>query len=207
MKQKKQKKQFFWLKVAIIGIALGLLLQFARAWTEPTEAPPGGNLGAPINTGAGIQTKVGTASNKADICVDTKGTGDKKCLGDLVNFPACTLAGGVPTMVGGITLCKFPGASCPLGWKSYLKYTETSAESCSGVTSGSHLFDNIDPATEVVTYTVLSYYDPCCYTTVSCPPGWWHGSWCEGPAECVGCTSTTTGYCSSTVRFIGCTPS
>jgi hypothetical protein len=54
------KKQItHWLKVAVIGIALGFALQFVRAWTEPTEAPPGGNVGAPINTGAQTQTKAG----------------------------------------------------------------------------------------------------------------------------------------------------
>jgi len=30
-----------------------------HAWTEPTAAPPNGNVGAPINTGATAQTKVG----------------------------------------------------------------------------------------------------------------------------------------------------
>src|SRR4030042_2321753 len=48
-----------WVGVIIIGIALGLALQFVRAWTEPTEAPPGGNVGAPINTSDIRQTKNG----------------------------------------------------------------------------------------------------------------------------------------------------
>ena len=49
----------YWLKVAIIGIALGFGLQFVRAWTEPTTAPPNGNVGAPINTSSTAQTKAG----------------------------------------------------------------------------------------------------------------------------------------------------
>jgi len=48
-----------WLSVIIIGIALGLALQFVRAWTEPTSFPPSGNVGAPINTGSQPQTREG----------------------------------------------------------------------------------------------------------------------------------------------------
>ena len=49
----------YWLRVAIVGLALGLGLQFVRAWTEPTVAPPNGNVGAPLNTGSLGQYKVG----------------------------------------------------------------------------------------------------------------------------------------------------
>lgn len=88
------KKQItHWLKVAVIGIVLGFALQFVRAWTEPSVAPPGGNVGAPINTGASVQTKIGTATQLADICVDPDGTGaNKKCL---------STAGGSITPGGG----------------------------------------------------------------------------------------------------------
>jgi hypothetical protein len=55
---KETKKSFaYWLEVAAIGIVLGLILQGAKAWTEPTEAPPNGNVGAPINTGGNFQWK------------------------------------------------------------------------------------------------------------------------------------------------------
>lgn len=47
----------WWLGVFIGGLSLGLILQFAQAWTEPTQAPPGGNLAAPINTGSVNQYK------------------------------------------------------------------------------------------------------------------------------------------------------
>ncbi|KKU55600.1 MAG: hypothetical protein UX75_C0004G0037 [Candidatus Moranbacteria bacterium GW2011_GWE2_47_10] len=42
-----------------MGIVLGISLQFTRAWVEPTVAPPGGNIGAPINTGSLPQSKAG----------------------------------------------------------------------------------------------------------------------------------------------------
>jgi hypothetical protein len=59
MNQKTKKQLTYWLSVIVIGIALGLGLQFVRAWTEPATAPPGGNVGAPINTSATAQTKAG----------------------------------------------------------------------------------------------------------------------------------------------------
>lgn len=59
MNQKKKNPITYWLSVIVIGLALGLGLQFVRAWTEPTAAPPNGNVGAPINTSANSQTKSG----------------------------------------------------------------------------------------------------------------------------------------------------
>ena len=53
------KKASYWLSIAVIGIALGLSLQFVRAWVEPTAPAPGGNVGAPINTSATVQAKAG----------------------------------------------------------------------------------------------------------------------------------------------------
>jgi len=43
----------------MVGLVLGISLQFVRAWTEPTVAPPGGNVGAPINTSIVEQLKLG----------------------------------------------------------------------------------------------------------------------------------------------------
>ena len=59
MKEKIAKQVTHWLSVIIIGLTLGLALQFVRAWTEPTQAPPGGNLDAPLNTGDMAQGKTG----------------------------------------------------------------------------------------------------------------------------------------------------
>lgn len=60
MKQKIKKifeNAIWWSGVIMVGLILGISLQFVRAWTEPTVAPPGGNVGAPINTGANQQLK------------------------------------------------------------------------------------------------------------------------------------------------------
>jgi len=49
-----------WLTLSIImGIVLGGGLITIKAWTEPTQAPPGGNIGAPINTSINPQAKIG----------------------------------------------------------------------------------------------------------------------------------------------------
>jgi len=55
----KLKKLSYWAGVSAVGIVLGISLQFVRAWVEPTVAPPGGNIGAPINTGGSTQLKKG----------------------------------------------------------------------------------------------------------------------------------------------------
>ena len=62
MKQKIKKvfeNTVWWSGVIMVGLILGVSLQVVRAWTEPTDAPPGGNLGAPINTGIIGQAKQG----------------------------------------------------------------------------------------------------------------------------------------------------
>lgn len=62
MKQKIIKSISYWMSVIIVGIVLGVSLQFAKAWTEPTSAPPNGNIEAPINTSLIAQIKSGTLS-------------------------------------------------------------------------------------------------------------------------------------------------
>jgi len=194
MKKQKPKairiyhRLIFWLGVLVLGTIVGVSVQFGQAWVEPSGTAPEGNIAAPINTGASEQTKVGTAEKKADICVDAFGNGDIKCLSSQVSWPKCTLDGGVPTMVegGGITLCKFPGKSCPSeylpgGWKPYLFYSETTASFCTGggecgtsVTTPFHAFSNVNPADETANYydgnktphtscssSCCSQYGPC----------------------------------------------
>ena len=112
-KRKKPGKRLFhrltfWLGVIVIGTAVGITAQFGRAWVEPSATAPGGNIAAPINTGAVEQTKVGTATQKADICVDPTGTGNKICLG------SGGASGGVPD--GTITMWSGSVGSIPAGW-------------------------------------------------------------------------------------------
>lgn len=69
MKQKISKQISYWLGVVAVGLIAGLGIQFARAWTEPSVAPPGGNLNAPINTSNDGQYKEGNliiATNNID---------------------------------------------------------------------------------------------------------------------------------------------
>ena len=53
-------KNLKWLTLSLaFGIVLGGGLITIKAWTEPTAAPPGGNIGAPINTSGIGQVKSG----------------------------------------------------------------------------------------------------------------------------------------------------
>lgn len=109
MNQKSKKQFTHWLKVIVIGVVFGFALQFVRAWTEPTAAPPNGNVGAPINTSGNVQEK-GDATHNGDICVWNGGT--KKCLsaagsggGDCTCYITCPSDGsriysGITSLVG-----------------------------------------------------------------------------------------------------------
>jgi len=62
MKSQTAKQVTHWLGVIILGLFVGLAVQFVRAWTEPTSTPPGGNVGAPINVSDTDQAKAGALS-------------------------------------------------------------------------------------------------------------------------------------------------
>lgn len=49
----------YWLKVVSLGMILGLSIQFAEAWTNPTQTAPNGNIAGPLTTGSISQTKAG----------------------------------------------------------------------------------------------------------------------------------------------------
>jgi hypothetical protein len=56
---KNLSKTTYWLSVGVLGVALGLSLQFVQAWTDPESTPPDNNVAAPLNTSANNQTKTG----------------------------------------------------------------------------------------------------------------------------------------------------
>ncbi len=67
--------------IVISATALGTLLQFAKAWTEPTAAPPTQNIGAPINTGIIGQGKAGNFSATGIVASTLLVTGDANISG------------------------------------------------------------------------------------------------------------------------------
>ena len=50
----------YWSKVIALGVILGVGIQFAEAWTNPTVSAPGGNVAGPLNVGSSTQTKAGS---------------------------------------------------------------------------------------------------------------------------------------------------
>ncbi len=49
----------------------------------------------------------------------------------------CTVAGGTLSLVGGVYICKLPGASCLGGWSQYGSWSTTSARTCTGTSEDS----------------------------------------------------------------------
>lgn len=49
----------YWVGVIVIGLVVGLGIQFATAWVSPGSNPPNGNVGAPLNTSSVYQLKAG----------------------------------------------------------------------------------------------------------------------------------------------------
>ena len=95
MKQKIIKQINYWLGVIAIGLILGVSLQFVRAWTEPAEAPPGGNLEAPINVSNSFQFK------KAGLMLNTSGISENGLLVSNGNVGIGTTTPGAKLEVNG----------------------------------------------------------------------------------------------------------
>jgi len=135
------------LKVSVLAVVISFGLSYAFAWTAPTATPPTGNVSAPINTGAGLQTKYGnlTVANLGTNSIIVSGsatindvyiTSIGKWASELypVNLvngqhtvSQCSGLGGSSVDVGGGNkLCKFASASCPVGWAKYGNWSTTS---------------------------------------------------------------------------------
>ncbi len=105
-KNRPKKKALYWLSVIVVGITLGLTLQFASAWVGPPANPPSANVGAPINTAPVDQTKGNTTSGKInaqDFCLNSD---PAKCLS--------TSAGERPI--------SNPNCQCVVTWDSCWRY-------------------------------------------------------------------------------------
>lgn len=69
----------YWLSIIIIGLSVGLGVQFVQAWQAPTLAPPAGNVLGPVTTGSNAQWKTGalgigtTAAPQAGFALDVNG--------------------------------------------------------------------------------------------------------------------------------------
>jgi len=45
--------------ILTLGVFIGVTIKLVRAWVEPDQLPPGGNIAAPLNTGSAGQSKKG----------------------------------------------------------------------------------------------------------------------------------------------------
>lgn len=134
------------LKVSVLAIILSFGLSYALAWTAPTATPPAGNVFAPINTGADLQTKTGNLSvaNLGTNSITVTGTATVNdvyitsigkwaselypvyLIGSIHTTSQCSSAGGVTIDITGGKLCKLSSASCPVGWTKYQNWSTTS---------------------------------------------------------------------------------
>jgi hypothetical protein len=90
-------KNFF--PSTILGLTLGILLAgyAVFAYTPPTQAPPAGNVAAPINTGPSNQTKTGGTLNVFGLWVDQSlGVTGGASFGGDVSWSGTLTGGSVP---------------------------------------------------------------------------------------------------------------
>lgn len=131
----------WWSGVVMVGLILGLSLQVVKAWTEPTEAPPGGNVGAPINTGILGQFKQGalqvlgfTLYNDADpdrdgIIQDINNVTGKVLTAKDANGQATWAAGG-----GGYSYTVFGTTTCDSQYRTAYTGEAIAVRTVSGTT-------------------------------------------------------------------------
>jgi hypothetical protein len=53
------EKSVYWLKVISLGLIVGIGIQFAKAWTNPSSPAPASTIGGPITNNATAQYKTG----------------------------------------------------------------------------------------------------------------------------------------------------
>lgn len=135
------------LVAAVFLVAAGMQV---LAFSEPTQAPPGGNVDAPINTGSALQTKsgsldilgalsVGSSANPQNFCLNgtcytsltSGGGGGSPLLENGISAHTedqCANAGGSVVAAGGSgNVCRFNQSSCPAGWSQLGNWSTTSS--------------------------------------------------------------------------------
>jgi len=124
MKQKMKKifeNAVWWSGVVMVGLVLGISLQVVKAWTEPTEAPPGGNVGAPINTSLVGQWKKGLLQLGALTLINDPAVSGMDVTGKVLTaqnaYGATAWAAGGG---GGTCYTNFGGSECGLGFTAAL---------------------------------------------------------------------------------------
>jgi hypothetical protein len=123
-------------RIIVLAAIIGLTVAYAGAWTEPTEAPTGGNVEAPINVGTSSQYKTGAfaiggifeTDTETHLAIDGSGVkigdatspsesldvvGNIKASGGITAGSDITTSGGI--LAGGQNVCLQDGSNCPAG--------------------------------------------------------------------------------------------
>lgn len=208
------RKLTFWLGVAVVGIALGTVIQFTRAWVEPGGSPPSGNIAAPINTSDTPQAKGSANAPRTDkpgsivagdfclpgpggTCLSSGGGG-----GGGGMYEACSINFGssCPSCATGYRMTKCePRGQVVDGWRNVVVLACATCQALVGqvLVNGQHTASECTGA--VVQDGSNSF---CQFNQGSCPSGWTkYGGWSETSANtcngahvgsCNGRTSCTT---------------
>jgi hypothetical protein len=114
------KKSTHLLVVAIIGLTVGLSIQFARAWNPPTAPAPGNNIAAPITTVGGQ-----TINGRLDV------TGDIGAAAKRVStIYAKNIDAGNRIALSGTSISSWSAVTSP--WRETSQVFSYSASDCNG---------------------------------------------------------------------------
>lgn len=167
----------------IVALTFGVLILsflavfYVVAWQEPTQAPPDGNVAAPLNTSATGQSKSGglilnTGGAENGLIID-KG---KICIGADCRsaWPATGVTNTYKMSVSSYSVggkyfsSKTTSYTCPAGTKVILTYCKSLPNSCASVVYGNYCSCLVSDTTATLTaYVSRSIYysscvSPCC---------------------------------------------
>jgi len=190
---KKMKQKNFKLLPVLVSVFLFSVLLCAAiyAWSEPIVVPTGGNINAPINTGALTQTKngnfnimgmmgIGTASpsQKFEVAGNVKGSG--LCIGNAccTNWTECV-------SLGGGNSCRAIGANC-----------NSNANCCSSVCTNNLCADNSQTGCRAIG-TVCGANTDCCSSICA------SGTCANGDCKTTGTACGTNSECCTSLCSAG----
>ncbi len=65
----KNNRFLYWAQIIVVGLVVGIGIQFVQAWTGPSQSAPNGNVSGPLTTSGVQQTKTGDLILGNDLAV------------------------------------------------------------------------------------------------------------------------------------------